>query len=97
MNKLIVQIYEVQTPSEAEKVMAFGVDHIGSVIVSQESWKVPCIRDTVHLVQESDGRSSLIPLFDDFETICFMLDYYKPDIIHFCEAITLENGSRRLL
>jgi phosphoribosylanthranilate isomerase len=92
MNKLIVQIYEVQTPSEAEKVMAFGVDHIGSVIVSQETWKVPCIRDTVHLVQETDGRSSLIPLFDDLETICFMLDYYKPDIIHFCEAITLENS-----
>ncbi len=92
MNKIIVQIYEVQTPSEAEKLMALGVDHIGSVIVSQESWKVPSIRDTVHLVQGNDGRSSLIPLFDDLETICFMLDYYKPEIIHFCEAITLENG-----
>ena len=92
MNKIIVQIYEVQTPSEAEKLMALGVDHIGSVIVSQESWKVPSIRDTVHLIQGNDGKSSLIPLFDDLETICFMLDYYKPDIIHFCEAITLENG-----
>lgn len=92
MNKIIVQIYEVQKPSEAEKVMALGVDHIGSVIISQESWKIPCIRDTVHLIQRRDGRSSLIPLFDDLETICFMLDYYKPDIIHFCEAITLENG-----
>lgn len=93
MNKIIIQIYEVQTPTEAEKLMALGVDHIGSVIVSQKSWKVPSIRDTVHLVQENDGRSSLIPLFDDPETICFMLDYYKPDIIHFCEAITFENGS----
>ena len=92
MNKIIVQIYEVQKPSEAEKVLALGVDHIGSVLVSQESWKIPCIRDTVHLIQGRDGRSSLIPLFDDLETICFMLDYYKPDIIHFCEAITLENG-----
>ena len=92
MNKIIVQIYEVQTPSEAEKLLALGVDHIGSVIVSQESWKVPSIRDTVHLVQDNDGRSSLIPLFDDLETICFMLDYYQPDIIHFCEAITLGNG-----
>jgi len=92
VNKIIVQIYEVQTPSEAEKLIALGVDHIGSVIVSQESWKVPSIRDTVHLVQGNDGRSSLIPLFDDLETICFMLDYYKPEIIHFCEAITLENG-----
>ena len=93
MSKIIVQIYEVQTPSEAENLMALGVDHIGSVIVSKESWKVPSIRDTVNLVQGMDGRSSLIPLFDDLESICFMLDYYKPDIIHFCEAITLENGS----
>jgi len=92
MSKIIVQIYEVQTPSEAENLMALGVDHIGSVIVSKESWKVPSIRDTVHLVQGMDGRSSLIPLFDDLKSICFMLDYYKPDIIHFCEAITLENG-----
>ena len=92
MNKIIVQIYEVQTPFEAEKLMALGVDHIGSVIVSQELWKVPAIRDTVHLIQGNDGKSSLIPLFDNLDTICFMLDYYKPDIIHFCEAITLENG-----
>jgi len=92
MSKIIVQIYEVQTPSEAENLMALGVDHIGSVIVSRESWKVPSIRDTVQLVQGVDGRSSLIPLFDDLESICCMLDYYKPDIIHFCEAITLENG-----
>lgn len=92
MNKIIVQIYEVQRPSEAEKLMAIGVDHIGSVIVSLEAWKVPSIRDTVNLVQGKGGKSSLIPLFDDLETICFMLDYYKPDIIHFCEAITFENG-----
>ncbi|MGW8326106.1 MAG: hypothetical protein ACWGNI_10350, partial [Desulfobacterales bacterium] len=78
MAQLIVQIYEVQTPYEAEKLMAIGVDYIGSVIVSQEAWKVPSIRDTVNLVQEKGGKSNLIPLFDDLETICFMLDYYKP-------------------
>jgi phosphoribosylanthranilate isomerase len=92
MTQLIVQIYEVQTPYEAEKLMAIGVDYIGSVIVSQEAWKVPSIRDTVNLVQGKGGKSNLIPLFDDLETICFMLDYYKPDIVHFCEAITLDDG-----
>lgn len=92
MARLIVQIYEVQTPFEAENLMAIGVDHIGSVIVSKEAWKVPSIRDTVNLVQGKGGRSSLIPLFDDLEAICYMLDYYKPDIVHFCEAITLGNG-----
>ena len=92
MARLIVQIYEVQTPSEAENLMAIGVDHIGSVIVSREAWKVPSIQDTVNVVQGKGGRSSLIPLFDDLETICFMLDYYQPDIVHFCEAIILENS-----
>lgn len=92
MTKIIVQIYEVQTPSEAEKLLTLGVDHIGSVIVSKKPWKVPSIRDAVHLIQKKGGRSSLIPLFDDLDTICFMLDYYKPDVVHFCEAITLENG-----
>jgi phosphoribosylanthranilate isomerase len=92
MNKMIVQIYEVQTPSEAEALVALGVDHIGSVILSQESWKVPSIRDTIDLIQGNAGKSSLIPLFDDLDTICFTLDYYKPDIIHFCEAITPDNG-----
>lgn len=91
--KIIVQIYEVQIPWEAEKLMTLGVDHIGSVIVSQKSWKVPPVRDTVQLIQGMNGKSSLIPLFDDLETICFVIDYYKPDIIHFCEAITFGNSS----
>ena len=91
---MIVQIYEVQTPSEAEKLMALGVDHIGSVIVSEALWKVPSIKDTICLIQGEGGKSSLIPLFDDLDAISFMLDYYSPDIVHFCEFITLENNSR---
>ena len=92
MAQIIIQIYEVQTPSEAEKLMDLGVDHIGSVIVSKASLKIPSIKDTMHLVQEGGGRSTLIPLFDDLDAISFMLDYYEPDIVHFCEVITLENG-----
>lgn len=92
MHKITVQIYEIQTPSEAEKLIRLGVDHIGSVILSQESWKVPVILDTIHAAHGAGARSSLIPLFDDLETLSFMLDYYRPDIIHFCEAVTLENG-----
>jgi phosphoribosylanthranilate isomerase len=92
MGQIIVQIYEVQTPSEAEELMALGVDHIGSVIVSKASWKIPSINDTIRLIQAKGGRSTLIPLFDDINAISFMLDYYKPDIVHFCEVITLENN-----
>jgi phosphoribosylanthranilate isomerase len=92
MNQIIIQIYEVQTPSEAEKLMALGVDHVGSVIVSKASWKVPPIKETIHLIQEEGCRSTLIPLFDDLDAISFMLDYYNPDIVHFCEVVAIENG-----
>ena len=91
MTKIITQIYEVQTPSEAEKLIALGVDNIGSVIVSQESWKIPLIRETIKLVDSAETRSSLIPLFGDLDAILTALDYYKPDIVHFCEALTFQN------
>ena len=92
MNKIITQIYEVQTPSEAEKLIASGVDNIGSVIVSQESWKIPLIRDTIDTIDGSGTWSSLIPLFSDINAILLVLDYYNPDIVHFCEALTFQNG-----
>ncbi|MGD9107331.1 MAG: hypothetical protein PVJ87_10880, partial [Desulfobacterales bacterium] len=91
MAKIISQIYEVQTPSEAEKLISLGVDHIGSVIVSQKFWKVPLIRDTIDLVDGSDVRSSLIPLFSDLDAILLTLDYYQPDMVHFCEALPFQN------
>ncbi len=92
MNKIIVQIYEVQTPSEAEKLMELGVDHIGSVVVSQEVWKLPLIRDTINMIDGSAARSSLIPLFSSLDAVLRTLDYYKPDIVHFCEDLTFQNG-----
>jgi len=92
MNKMIVQIYEVQTPSEAEKLMELGVDHIGSVVVSQEAWKLPLIRDTINMIDGSAARSSLIALFRNLDAVLHTLDYYKPDIVHFCEDLTFQNG-----
>ena len=32
---MITQIYEIQTPQEAEKCIELGVDQIGSVLLSQ--------------------------------------------------------------
>ena len=93
MTKIITQIYEVQTPSEAEKLISLGVDHIGSVIVSKESWKTPLIRETIRLIDSAEARSSLIPLFSDLDAILLTLDYYKPDIVHFCEALSLQKNS----
>jgi len=94
-NSVIVQIYEIQTPHEAEKLISFGVDHIGSVVVSKAAWKISKIRETIRLSAPTQSRSSLILLFNDLNSVLRALDYYQPDIIHFCESLTLNNGTRR--
>ncbi len=92
---LIIQIYEIQTPHEAEKLIELGVDHIGSVVASETPWKIANIRETIRLSAPTRSRSSLILLFNDPESVLRALDYYQPDIIHFCEALTHGNGRRR--
>ncbi len=96
MNKIITQIYEVQTPSEAEKLIELGVDHIGGVVVSGNGWKHPLIRDTINQIDSSTSRSSLILLFNDPDTVFRALDYYQPDIVHFCEALIDNNGISKI-
>ena len=44
MKNIIVQIYEVQDPFEAEALVEIGVDRIGSVIVSERDWKIPGVK-----------------------------------------------------
>ncbi len=87
---LIVQIYEIQTEAEAELVLATDVDHIGSVVLSEEHWKDSHLRSAITLVGRAGKKSSLIPLFSDLNMICRCLDYYRPNIIHFCESISLD-------
>jgi hypothetical protein len=84
---MIVKSYEIQTPFEAEKVMGLGVTNFGSVILSRQEWRVPIIQDAIRLVQSSGFQSSVIPLFSDRDMISKVLDYYPPDIVHFCDAI----------
>lgn len=88
MGKTIIQIYEVQRPKEAEALIALGVDHIGSVLVSAENWKLPSIRKTVQVIQRLKAKSGLIPLFKDPVKIFQAIDYYQPDFVHFCEALS---------
>jgi phosphoribosylanthranilate isomerase len=89
---ILVQLYEIQTPAEAEALIALGVDHIGSVVLSASRWKDSAIRETVRLTRSAGARSSLIPLFKTPATIMEMLDYYRPDIVHFCESVTDRSG-----
>ena len=84
---MIVQIYEIQTPGEAEQMIALGVDHIGSVLLSPDEAMDPQIRQTVEVVRRSGCKSSLIPLFTDIQRIGEVIDYYRPDILHFCDTL----------
>lgn len=92
MTKLIVQIYEIQEPSETEMVIEAGVDHIGGVILSEDFLKNEKLRESLKIIEKSDALSSLIPLFSNQESIYRVIDWYRPDIIHFCESLSDENG-----
>jgi phosphoribosylanthranilate isomerase len=85
---VILQIYEVQEPAEAAVLVQMGVDHIGSVLLSAQGWRQPGIRETVRAVQRGGARSGLIPLFADEPVLRRLLDYYHPDFVHFCEALS---------
>ncbi len=89
---MIIQIYEIQTPQEAEKCIELGVDHIGSVVLRFDEWRVPLLKETVGLTEGTDVKSSLIPLFHYSELIYRTLDYYRPNYIHFCDSLTDQNG-----
>jgi len=89
---MIVQIYEIQAPEEAERCIELGVDHLGSVLLSEEEWRQPPIREVVRLTEGSGARNSLIPLFGAQETLYRALDYYRPHFVHFCETLTDDQG-----
>lgn len=86
---MIVQIYEIQTPEDAETMVGLGVDHVGSVVPWADRWKDPVLKATIQCVQDAGHKSSLIPLFGDQDLIGATIDYYRPDIIHFCETLPL--------
>lgn len=92
MGNIITQIYEVQKPAEAKRLIELGVDHIGSVIISEDSWNVPLIKKTIENIKGTTSKSSLIPLFKKQEIIFKLLDYYRPDIVHFCDDLSNHNN-----
>jgi len=88
MSKTIIQIYEVQRPKEAEALVDLGVGHIGSVLVDERKWKNATIRKTVQAIKHAGARSGLIPIMKDPVKIFQAIDYYQPDFVHFCEALS---------
>ncbi|MBW2096279.1 MAG: hypothetical protein JRI80_15485 [Deltaproteobacteria bacterium] len=84
---MIIQIYEIQTPEEAEKCIEAEVDHLGSVVLSENEWRDPLLKETVRMIQDAGKKSSLIPLFTHRDNIYRTLDYYGPDYVHFCDNL----------
>ncbi len=87
VQRIIVQLYEVQTPAEAERLIELDVDHIGSVVLSEDKWQLSQLKETIRTVRSSPAKSSLIPLYNHPDTVLRTLEYYQPDIVHFCEAL----------
>ena len=96
MNRIRIQIYEIQSPEEAEAMIRLGVDHVGSVLLVEEYWKNPALHKTVDAVRRLGAKSSLIPLFHRKESIARALYYYRPDIVHFCDMLEESESGKRL-
>jgi len=94
---MLIQIYEIQTPDEARLMIDLGVDHVGSVLVSDRGWKNPVLKSTIQQVRALGRKSSLIPLFRQIDLITEAVDYYQPSILHFCETLPVENGDKEAL
>lgn len=87
---MITQIYEIQTPMEAESMLDLGVDHVGSVLQNSHPWQNAMLKRTIETVQAAGRKSSLIPLFSEVTTIARVIEFYRPDIIHLCDALPTE-------
>ncbi len=94
ITSMIVQIYEIQTPQEAVKCIETGVDHIGSVLSSKEEWRKPLLKEVFRITKAAGVKNSLIPLFQEEETLHRTLDYYVPAYLHFCDSLTNHLGQQ---
>jgi phosphoribosylanthranilate isomerase len=54
---------------EAEALIELDVDHIGSVVVSEEDWKLPQLKDTIKTIRSTAAKSSLILLYNQPESV----------------------------
>jgi phosphoribosylanthranilate isomerase len=88
---MIVQIYEIQDPYEAEKCLEAGVNHIGSVLSAEGPKRVESIREVSSLLDGTDAKHSVIPLFPGADELYRALDYYRPAFVHFCEELVDED------
>jgi phosphoribosylanthranilate isomerase len=89
---MIVQIYEIQDARQAERCIASGVDHIGSVLLSEDVWHQPSVREVILLSEGTEVKNSLIPLFGDMDTLERSIEFYCPHYLHLCDSLTDHRG-----
>jgi len=89
---MIVQIYEIQTPEEAGRCIEVGVDHVGGVLLPEAGWQNRALKETLRMTEGTPSKNVLIPLFREMDVLFRILDYYRPDVIHFCESLTDNRG-----
>jgi phosphoribosylanthranilate isomerase len=89
---MIVQMYEIQDPWQAEQCIKAEVDHIGSVVLSQGQWRQPPVKEVMELSKGTKVKNSLLPLFKDLDTLARCLDYYRPRYVHLCNRLTDHRG-----
>jgi phosphoribosylanthranilate isomerase len=92
---MIAQIYEIQTPDEAGQCIDLGVDRIGSVILSEDAWKQPLIKEVIRLSDGTKATNSLILLMHEKDVLFRAMDYYRPHYVHFCESLTYGSGQSK--
>lgn len=92
-----VQIYEIQTPEEAESVVGLGVGRVGSVVLTAEGWRRPELKETIERVRACGALSSLIPLYADEDAVARTIEYYRPDFVHFCDTLPSPGECGRLI
>jgi len=87
MERLISQIYEIQDPTEAERLKGMDIDHMGSVLLSEEEWKDKRIKDVGLFLKGTKIRHIILPLFRSLKIISMAVEYYSPQIIHLCDDL----------
>jgi phosphoribosylanthranilate isomerase len=85
---MMIQVYEIQAPEEAALMAECGINHIGGVILSTAEWKIPLLHESVRVIRDMGRKSSIIPLFAHPDAVHRVIEYYKPDIIHFCDTLS---------
>jgi phosphoribosylanthranilate isomerase len=88
---MLVQIYEAQTPEEADALAQIGVDHIG-VLVGGGTFprELPADRaSSIYAALPSETKRVALSLSADPSEIVRVVEQTRPDIIHIGAAVEL--------